>query len=40
LLEQHETFTNLDIELYNKIEQLESSANTTTDEYLMKRMKV
>jgi len=41
LLEQYETFANLNVELSTKIEQLEASASinesTTNDEHLMKK---
>ena len=43
LLEQYETFANLNMELSTKIEQLETSANTNNctinDEQLVKKMK-
>ena len=43
LLEQYETFANLNVELSTKIEQLEASANknecTINDEILVKKMK-
>jgi len=43
LLEQYETFANLNVELSSKIEQLEASANTNestiNDEQLVKKNK-
>jgi hypothetical protein len=37
LPEQYKTFANLNIELSSKIEQLEASASTSTDEQLIKK---
>lgn len=37
MLEEYKTFANLNVELSNKIDQYKRSANTSTDEQLMKK---
>lgn len=37
MLEEYKTFANLNVELTNKIDQYKHSANTSTDEQLMKK---